>query len=95
MPYRIASRFWELWTQPEVEQVWERYLITADECPRITEEILAEAQMTRGPRHVRQEYLCSFEADEAALFNPEYLERSLTLMDTETEPLWFPERNAS
>jgi hypothetical protein len=92
-----GSRGWfhELWASPEVEQVWETYRITADDCPRITEEILDEARMTRGERHVRQEYFCSFEADEAAFFNPEDLERSLTLMDIEKEPLWFPERNAS
>jgi Terminase large subunit, T4likevirus-type, N-terminal len=78
-PKGARGWFYELWTQPEVEEVWERYLISADECPRITEEIIAGAQMTRGPRHVRQEYYCSFEADEAAFFNPEDLERSLTL----------------
>jgi Terminase large subunit, T4likevirus-type, N-terminal len=92
-----GARGWlyELWNSEDVEQVWERYRITADECPRITEEIIEEARLTRGERHVRQEFFCSFEADETAFFNPEDLERSLTLMDTEEEPLWFPERNAS
>ena len=86
--------FYELWTQPDVEKLWERFEITADECPRITEEIIEEARMTRGPRHVAQEYFCSFEANESAFFNPEDLKRSLTLMDTEKEPMWFPEQAA-
>jgi hypothetical protein len=94
-PAGARGWFYELWNSEDVEQVWERYRITADECPRITDEVIEEARMTRGERHVRQEYYCSFEADEAAFFNPEDLERSLTLMDTEEEPLWFPERNAS
>jgi Terminase large subunit, T4likevirus-type, N-terminal len=94
-PKGARGWFYQLWTQPDVEDVWECYLITADECPRITAEVIEEARVTRGARHVRQEYYCSFEADEAAFFNPEDLERSLTLMDTEKEPLWFPERNAS
>jgi hypothetical protein len=83
-----------LWSSPDVEEVWERFEITADECPRITEEIIEEARMTRGERHVRQEYFCDFLADTDSFFNPEDLERSLTLTDPD-EPLWFPERNAS
>jgi Terminase large subunit, T4likevirus-type, N-terminal len=87
-----GSRGWfhELWTREEVDEVWERYEITADNCPRISEEILEEARMTRGERHVRQEFYCSFEADTDAFFDPEDLDRAL--IDT-GEPLWFPERN--
>jgi terminase large subunit-like protein len=82
--------FYELWTSPNVEEVWERYLCTADEVPRISEEIIEEARMTRGQRHVRQEYFCEFQADTLAYFDPEDLERSLVDDD---QPLWFPERN--
>jgi hypothetical protein len=86
--------FYELWTSPSVEDVWERYEITADECPRITEVIIEEARAARGERHVRQEYFCDFQADTESFFNPQDLERSLTLTDPD-EALWFPERNAS
>ena len=49
--------------------------------------------MMRGERHVRQEYYCSFEADEAGFFEDHtVLEGSLVVPDD--EPLWFPERNA-
>jgi hypothetical protein len=92
-PAGARGWFYELWTQPDVESVWERYEITADECPRITEEIIEEARMTRGERHVRQEFYCSFEADEAGFFEDHtVLDRSLVVPDD--GPLWFPERNA-
>jgi hypothetical protein len=93
-PAGARGWFYELWTRPDVEEVWERFEITADACPRITEDLLEEARATRGERHVRQEYFCDFLADTESFFNPEDLERSLTLTDPD-EPLWFPERNAS
>jgi hypothetical protein len=94
-PAGARGWFHSLWTSPNVEEVWERYLLTADDCPRIADEIVEEARMTRGERHVRQEYYYSFESDESAFFDrPEDLDRSLTLMPAD-EPLWFPERNAS
>jgi hypothetical protein len=84
--------FYELWTSQEVERVWERFKVTADECPRL-EDIVEEARMTRGEPHVRQEYYCSFETDELGFFEDHaVLERSLVVLDD--EPLWFPERNA-
>jgi hypothetical protein len=93
-PAGARGWFYELWTRPGVDEVWERYEVTADACPRITDAALEEAKMTRGERHVRQEYYCSFEADTAAFFDPEDLERSLSGAEEEEE-LWFPERNVS
>ena len=93
-PAGARGWFHELWTSPDVEEVWETYRITAEECPRITEEHIEEARMVRGERHVRQEYYCSFEADEAGFFEDHtVLDRSLVVPDD--GPLWFPERNAS
>jgi hypothetical protein len=93
-PAGARGWFYELWSSPDVGEVWETYRITAEECPRISEEHIEEARMTRGERHVRQEYYCSFEADEAGFFEDHtVLERSLVVPDD--EPLWFPERNAS
>jgi hypothetical protein len=86
--------FFELWSSPDVGEVWETYRITAEECPLIAEDHIEEARITRGERHVRQEYYCSFEADEAGFFEDHaVLDRSLVVPDD--EPLWFPERNAS
>jgi hypothetical protein len=89
-PKGARGWFYSLWTNPDVEDVWERYQVTADSCPRITDDIIREARFTRGERHVQQEYYCSFIADEEAFFDPADLERSLQLADD--EPLWFPER---
>ena len=66
--------FYELWTQPNVEEVWERFEVPADMVPRIPAEVIEEARMTRGPRHVAQEYFCSFEANESAFFKSRGLE---------------------
>lgn len=91
-PAGARGWFYELWTAPEVEAVWERFEATAEECPRIGDDVVEEARTMRGERYVRQEYYCSFEADTDSFFDPEDLERSLTLADP-TEPVWFPERN--
>jgi hypothetical protein len=40
---------------------WRRVLVTAEQCPRITPEFLAEEKAEIGPRWWRQEYFCSFE----------------------------------
>jgi hypothetical protein len=93
-PAGARGWFYELWSSSDVGEVWETYRITAEECPRISEEHIEEARMTRGERHVRQEYYCSFEADEAGFFEDHaVLERSLVVPDD--GKLWFPERNAS
>jgi hypothetical protein len=90
-PAGARGWFHALWTQAGVDDVWERFLVPADLCPRITEDDLAEARFNRGERHVRQEYFCSFEADEEAFFVPDDLARSL--QNADDSPLWFPERN--
>jgi hypothetical protein len=90
-PKGARGWFHRLWTQPDVDEVWERFQVTADECPRITQEMLDEALFDGGPRHVEQEYYCSFLADTDSFFNPEDLSRSLA----DEGELWFPERNAS
>jgi hypothetical protein len=88
--------FHDLWTTIGVDEVWERYLVTADDIPNPDlADMVEEARLWRGERHVQQEYYCSFEADENAFFeDPAVLDRSLTLVPDD-EPLWFPERNAS
>src|SRR5215212_3509651 len=90
IPAGAKGWFYELWTADNVDDVWERFEITADACPRISEEVLEEQRMTRGERHVQQEFYVSFEADTESFFDPEDLDRALQVPD---EPLWFPERN--
>lgn len=47
---------------------WERYEITAHDCPRISAAFLAEERRTLGDRWYRQEYMCSFEETEDSVF---------------------------
>ena len=42
-PAGVRGWFYELWTSAGVEDVWETYRITADEVPRISEEVIEEA----------------------------------------------------
>jgi Terminase large subunit, T4likevirus-type, N-terminal len=69
---------------------WEKYEVTADQCPRISEEFLEEERKALGQWWFRQEYYCSFEEAEGAFFREEDLSRALTLTDLGTPPL-FPE----
>jgi hypothetical protein len=47
---------------------WERVKITAEQCPRIPPDFLAEERRALGERWYRQEYLCSFEDTIDAVF---------------------------
>jgi hypothetical protein len=57
---------------------WERVRITADQCPRICREFLAEEERALGPRWYRQEYLCSFEDTIDAVFSHEDIQAALS-----------------
>jgi hypothetical protein len=67
---------------------WERVRVTADECPRISAEFLAEERRALGERWYRQEYLCSFEDTVDAVFS--YADIQAALSD-DIKPL-FAER---
>src|SRR5215216_5329910 len=65
-PYGQRGVFYEAWTNG---QGWDRYTVTAEECPRISPEFLAEERLALPERAYRQEYECSFEAVEGAVFD--------------------------
>jgi hypothetical protein len=90
-PKGARGWFYDLWSLKDVDELWERYKITADECPRISQEQIEAERMMRGEHHVLQEYYCSFLHDETAFFKQEDLMRSLTLMNTDEEEPLFPE----
>ncbi|WP_246524389.1 terminase large subunit domain-containing protein [Gemmata palustris] len=48
---------------------WYRLRITADKCPRITSAFLESERKALGERHWKQEYFCSFEDAEGAVFD--------------------------
>ncbi len=68
-PFGQIGWFWEMWTHGGAD--WERTIITAHDCPRISPAFLEEARRTLGERQYRQEYLCSFEDRIAQLFSSE------------------------
>ncbi len=57
---------------------WHRVKITADQCPRITTEFLAEEKTSLGEKFYLQEYFCSFESVVGALFTEEVIEAAFS-----------------
>ena len=65
---------------------WKKVLITANECPRISESFLAEELEVVGPWMHQQEYFCEFMQDVTSLFTLEQVEGALS---NDLEPLIF------
>jgi hypothetical protein len=81
-PYGKRGAFYEAWTQG---LGWERYQVTAEECPRISPEFLEEERFSLPDFVYRQEYECSFEETEDQLFTEDMLDRAVT---SEVKPLF-------
>jgi hypothetical protein len=45
-------------------------VVFADDVPRITEDIIQEAILTRGPRYADREFFCQWSADDDAFLPP-------------------------
>ena len=73
-PFGKRGWFWEAW---EGKGAWRRTKITADQCPRITADFLAEERQTLGERWFRQEYGCSFEDTIDAVFSQADIDAAL------------------
>jgi Terminase large subunit, T4likevirus-type, N-terminal len=85
-PYGKRGVFFEEWTsEAGASFAWERYEVPARECPRISEEFLEEERSALPPWIYRQEYECSFEETEDAVFTHEMIERAVT---GEVKPLF-------
>jgi hypothetical protein len=83
-PHGKRGVFFEEWTRGP-SAGWERYEVTAEECPRITPEFLEEEQEALPSWVYRQEYECSFEETEDQVFTHEMVERAVT---AEVTPLF-------
>jgi hypothetical protein len=81
-PFGKRGWFHEAWQGAED---WERVKVTAEQCPRIAAEFLAEERRALGERWFRQEYLCSFEDVVDAVFA--YADIHAALSD-EVKPLF-------
>ncbi len=87
-PYGKRGVFFEEWTSESgaaAGREWERYEVPARECPRISEEFLEEERSALPPWLFRQEYECSFEETEDAVFTHEMIQRAVT---DEVKPLF-------
>ncbi len=80
-PFGKRGVFFEEWSQGGG---WDRYEVPATECPRISQEFLAEEEKKSG-RYFRQEYMCSFGETEDAVFTQEVIDAAF---DDEIQPLW-------
>lgn len=66
---------------------WDRYEVTALDCPRIPAAFLADERRAMGERWFRQEYLCSFEDAVGAVFSYEAISAALS---DDVPPLFAP-----
>ncbi len=74
-PYGRRGVFFEEWTSGIG---WERYEVTAVDCPRISATFLEEERRALPARVFRQEYLCSFEETEDAVFGHDLVAGAVT-----------------
>jgi hypothetical protein len=81
-PHGKRGIFFEEWTSGHG---WERYEVKAEECPRISEEFLEEEREALPSWVYRQEYECSFEETEDAVFTYEMVQQAVT---SEVTPLF-------
>lgn len=65
-PYGKRGFFFESWQSNEK---WYRVMITANDCPRITDEFIKEEKEASGEWWVKQEYFCEFVDNEEQLFD--------------------------
>ena len=80
--YAKAGWFYETWTGDEA---WHRVKITADQCPRITPEFLAEEQQALGARWFNMEYMGEFGELVDAVFSMADIEAA---MRDDVQPLF-------
>jgi Terminase large subunit, T4likevirus-type, N-terminal len=81
-PYGRRGVFFEEWAGAGA---WERYEVPASQCPRISEEFLEEERHALPRRIYRQEYECSFEDTEDAVFAYEDVQAAIS---SEVTPLF-------
>ncbi len=80
-PFGRRGFFWREWS--EGGDGWLRVKVTAEQCPRITDEFLAEERQHLGEWWYQQEYFCEFMEAQTAAFTWEML-RAATIEEVET-----------
>jgi phage FluMu gp28-like protein len=74
-PFGKRGVFYEEWSGGSA---WERYTVTAEECPRIPSEFLEEERRTLGPWWFAQEYECRFMDTLDQVFATEVIHKAIT-----------------
>src|SRR5215218_7671628 len=88
-PWGRRGVFFEEWTrEPGDSSAWERYEVPASQVPRISEAFLEEERRVLPARMYRQEYECSFEEVDDAVFAYDLIEEAIT---PEVAPQFGPE----
>jgi hypothetical protein len=75
--------FYDAWVGGD--PTWHRTRVSADECPRITQEFLAEELKELGAQRFSEEYGLSFLDPDEAVWNTAIIEQAFT---EEVKPLW-------
>jgi hypothetical protein len=89
-PFGRRGWFWSAWARCDEARLrgqpepWQRFRITAEECPRISAEFLAEERLAIGERWFRQEYLVAFVDTVDAVFRTEDI---LSMLGSTEKPL--------
>src|SRR5262249_43940814 len=83
-PFGQRGFFYDSWTGSER---WERLHVAAEQCSRISPQVLAEEKRVLGGPWYRQEYETSFEAATDAAFAPEDIEAAVS---KDVKPLFDP-----
>ena len=81
-PFGSRGFFWHAWEHEKAS--WKTIKITAEQCPRISKEFLAEEKAALGSYWYKQEYGCEFQANISAYFDPEDIKAA---MDDSVKPL--------
>jgi hypothetical protein len=74
-PFGRRGWFYEEW---HGSSNWKRVKVTAQQCPRISQQFLVEERAALGPRWFAQEYECSFEEIIGAVFAQADIEAALS-----------------
>ena len=82
-PFGKRGHFFEEWTNGG--ESWERIMITAHDCPRISPEFLEEERQALGDWWFRQEYLCEFVETVDQVFSYDLVQAAIT---EEVKPLF-------
>jgi hypothetical protein len=82
-PAGRSGWFYDLWTNGD--SAWDRVMVKAGDCPRISREFLQQELKDLGPAKFAQEYDLEFADAETAAFMGELIERAFS---DEVRPLW-------